>query len=437
MLGQFENHISNHFPFLQGKKLLLAVSGGLDSMVLVHLFQQLNYEIVVLHCNFQLRGLESFEDQQFIQEYSNTNAISFVFTQFDTEAFAADFKVSIQVAARELRYSWFYEQLAIQKGDFILTAHHADDNLETFLINLSRGTGLEGLTGIPAQNEKVIRPLLSFSRQQMEEYASVNKLKWREDSSNASDKYLRNKIRHHLVPLLKELNPNFISSFEKTQSFLSEAQELVDDAAIIVYQQVAREEGEDIYFDLVRLLQLPNYSSYLYQWLKEFGFTAWDDIYELVYGQSGKQVVAPYFRLIKDRDCLILSPLASQENQQEFEIESLESKVKFPLNLVFSTVSKIGVASNSTIFVDQDKLVFPLTLRHWNEGDVFQPFGMEGKSKKVSKLFKDEKLSLIDKEKVWLLCSNNQVVWVVGIRQDERFKIDPNSKNLLKIECIE
>ncbi len=437
MLRQFENQVSNHFPFLQGKKLLLAVSGGLDSMVLVHLFQQLNYEIVVLHCNFQLRGLESFEDQQFIQEYSNTNAIPFVFTQFDTEAFAADFKVSIQVAARELRYSWFYEQLAIQKGDFILTAHHADDNLETFLINLSRGTGLEGLTGIPAQNEKVIRPLLSFSRQQIEVYASVNKLKWREDSSNASDKYLRNKIRHHLVPLLKELNPNFISSFEKTQSFLSEAQELVDDAAIMVYQQVAREEGEDIYFDLVRLLQLPNYSSYLYQWLKEFGFTAWDDIYELVDGQSGKQVLAPYFRLIKDRDCLILSPLQSQENQQEFEIESIESKVKFPLNLDFSTVSEIGVASDSTIFVDEDKLVFPLTLRHWNEGDIFQPFGMEGKSKKVSKLFKDEKLSLIDKEKVWLLCSNNQVVWVVGIRQDERFKIDTNSKNLLKIECIE
>ena len=437
MLRQFENQVSNHFPFLQGKKLFLAVSGGLDSMVLVHLFQQLNYEIVVLHCNFQLRGLESFEDQQFIQEYSNTNAIPFVFTQFDTEAFAADFKVSIQVAARELRYSWFYEQLAIQKGDFILTAHHADDNLETFLINLSRGTGLEGLIGIPAQNEKVIRPLLSFSRQQIEEYASVNKLKWREDSSNASDKYLRNKIRHHLVPLLKELNPNFISSFEKTQSFLSEAQELVDDAAIMVYQQVAREEGEDIYFDLVRLLQLPNYSSYLYQWLKEFGFTAWDDIYELVTSQSGKQVLAPYFRLIKDRDCLILSPLQSQENQQEFEIESLESKVKFPLNLDFSNVSEIGVASDSTIFVDQDKLVFPLTLRHWNEGDVFQPFGMDRKNKKVSKLFKDEKLSLIDKEKIWLLCSNNQVVWVVGIRQDERFKIDPNSKKLLKIECIE
>ena len=433
MLQQFQNHLSIHFSFLQGKKLLLAVSGGLDSMVLVHLMQQLNYEIVVLHCNFQLRGLESFGDQQFIQEYSNMNAIPFVFTQFDTEAFATDFKVSTQVAARELRYSWFYEQIEIQNADYILTAHHADDNLETFIINLSRGTGLDGLIGIPAQNEKVIRPLLSFSRQEIVEYAVANKIEWREDSSNASDKYLRNKIRHHLIPILKELNPTFISSFEKTQSFLKEAQELVDDAAIMVYQQVAREEGEDIYFDLARLLQLPNYSAYLYQWLKDFGFTAWEDIYDLVTSQSGKQVFAPEFRLIKDRDCLILSPLKLHSDQQEYPIESIQSKVNFPLKLDFSVVNAIESISNSTIFVDYEKLEFPLVLRHWREGDVFQPFGMEGKSKKVSKLFKDEKLSLVDKESTWLLCSTNQVVWVVGIRQDERFKIDSKTKKILKI----
>jgi tRNA(Ile)-lysidine synthase len=386
-----------------------------------------------MHCNFQLRGLESFGDQQFIQEYSQQNNVPFVFTQFDTEAFANDFKVSTQVAARDLRYSWFYEQLEILKADYILTAHHADDNIETFLINLSRGTGLEGLTGIPVQNEKVIRPLLSFSRQEIEEYAVANKIEWREDSSNASDKYLRNKIRHHLIPILKELNPAFISSFEKTQTFLKEAQDLVDDAAIMVYQQVAREEGEDIYFDLVRLLELPNFNSYLYQWLNEFGFTAWEDIYELVNSQSGKQVVAPYFRLIKDRDCLILSPLQSDYLQKEFLIETVDSKVNFPLNLLFSNVDAIGASSNSTIFVDREKLLFPLTLRHWKEGDVFQPFGMEGKSKKVSKLFKDEKLSLIEKENTWLLCSENQVVWVVGIRQDERFKINSKTKNIVKI----
>ncbi len=433
MLKQFQNHLSNQFPFLEGKKLLLAVSGGLDSMVLVHLFQQLDYEIVVLHCNFQLRGVESFGDQQFIQEYTSQNGISFSFTQFDTEAFAKDYKLSTQLAARELRYSWFYEQLEIQKGDYVLTAHHADDNLETFLINLSRGTGLDGLTGIPAQNDIVIRPLLPFTRQEIEEYATQNKLVWREDSSNTSDKYLRNKIRHHLIPVLKELNPNFMNSFEKTQTYLQESQELVADAAIMVYQQVAKEKDGDIYFDINQLLKLPNYTSYLYQWLTEFGFTAWEDIYDLVTNQSGKQVFAPQFRLIKDRDYLILSPLKLATDKQEFLIESIESKVNFPLNMLFSNVTEISATSNSAIFVDQEKLQFPLVLRRWNEGDVFQPFGMGGKSKKVSKLFKDEKLSLIEKENVWLLCSESQVVWVVGIRQDERFKIDSKTKKILKI----
>ncbi len=433
MLQQFQNHLSQHFPFLKGKKLLLAVSGGLDSMVLLHLFQQLDYEIVVLYCNFQLRGLESFGDQQFIQEYTSQHNIQLSFTQFDTEAFANDYKLSIQIAARELRYSWFYEQLEIQDGDYILTAHHADDNLETFLINLSRGTGLDGLTGIPAQNDSIIRPLLPFTRKEIEEYAAKQDVKWREDSSNASNKYLRNKIRHDLIPILKELNPNFMSSFEKTQGYLQESKELVDDAAVMVFQQVAKEKGDEIYFDLNQLLKLANYKSYLYQWLTEFGFTAWDDIYDLVTNQSGKQVLAPEFRLIKDRDYLILSPLKTELNQQEYLIESGTSKVNFPLNLLFSNVDVIGASSNSTIFVDREKLLFPLTLRHWKEGDVFQPFGMEGKSKKVSKLFKDEKLSLIEKENTWLLCSENQVVWVVGIRQDERFKINSKTKNIVKI----
>ena len=244
---------------------------------------------------------------------------------------------------------------------------------------------------------------------------------------------MRNKIRHHLIPVLKELNPNFMSSFEKTQGYLQDSKDLVDDAAVMVYQQVAKEKGDEIYFDLNQLLKLANYKSYLYQWLTEFGFTAWDDIYDLVINQSGKQVLAPEFRLIKDRDYLILSPLKTELNQQEYLIESGTSKVNFPLNLLFSNVDAIGATSNSTIFVDGEKLLFPLTLRHWKEGDVFQPFGMEGKSKKVSKLFKDEKLSLIEKENTWLLCSENQVVWVVGIRQDERFKINSKTKNIVKI----
>ncbi|GGA85565.1 tRNA(Ile)-lysidine synthase [Flavobacterium palustre] len=433
MLDKLKKHISQNFPFLAKTKLLLATSGGIDSMVMVHLFRELNFSVALAHCNFQLRGFESFGDQNFIQEYANANEIPLFLTQFDTEAFAKDYKLSTQIAARELRYNWFYELLETEQYDYILTAHHADDAIETFLINLSRGTGLEGLVGIPAQNDKVVRPLLPFSREEILAYAQENKIQWREDSSNASDKYLRNTIRHHLVPLLKELNPQFMESFQKTQSYLKESQELVEDAAIMVYQQVAKEEGETIVFDLNQLLRLPNYQSYLYQWLHEFGFTAWKDIYALVQSQSGKQVFSADFRLLKDRNQLILSPIVDETNDEQYFIEKNVREVNIPLNLTFCEADAILEASNSIIFVDEDKLVYPLVLKQWEEGDSFQPFGMNGKTKKLSKLFKDEKLSLLEKGNCWVLWSANQIVWVVGIRQDERFKINNSTKNILKI----
>lgn len=434
MLQKFQNHLLHNFQFLSGKKILLATSGGKDSMVMLHLFQQLDYKIGIAHCNFQLREMESFEDQNFVQEYATANDIPVFITQFDTKAFAEDYKVSTQVAARELRYNWFYELLETEKFDYILTAHHADDNLETFLINLSRGTGLEGLTGIPEQNDRVVRPLLAFSQEEMEEYAKLNNIQWREDSSNASDKYLRNKIRHHLVPMLKDLNPNFLSSFHKTQTYLQEAQVMVEDASIMIYQQVAKQEEDTIYFDLKKLKKLPNYKSYLHQWLKEFGFSAWDDIYDLVESQSGKYVFSPEYRLLKDRDSLILSPIHFVNEKEEYSIDENQKEVNIPLNLTFCKVADISLTTNSAIFVDADKLQYPLVLRHWNEGDRFQPFGMNGKSKKVSKLFKDEKLSLLEKENIWLLCSNDEIVWIINVRQDERFRIDNTTKNILKIQ---
>lgn len=434
MLQKFENHIAQNFPFLNGKKLLLATSGGIDSMVMVDLFQKLPFDIAIVHCNFQLRGMESFEDQNFVQNYAETNNIELFITQFDTEAFAEDYKLSTQVAARELRYSWFYELLDTKKYDYILTAHHADDNLETFLINFVRGTGLDGLTGIPEQNDKVIRPILIFSRQELEQYARENNIQWREDSSNASDKYLRNKIRHNLVPILKELNPDFLSSFQKTQTYLQESQTMAEDASIMVYQQVAKENGEDIHFDLNQLKKLPNYKSYLYQWLNEYGFSAWDDIYDLVDSQSGKQVFSNKFRLLKNRDFLILSPIKLEVEIEEYFIYKKQKEVNIPLNLSFCKVTDISLVPNTTIFVDEDKLWFPLDLRRWKKGDSFQPLGMEGNSKKVSKFFKDQKLSLIEKENIWILCSDNQIVWIVGLRQDERFKVKNTTKNLLKIQ---
>ncbi|PAM93135.1 tRNA lysidine(34) synthetase TilS [Flavobacterium sp. IR1] len=434
MFSKFQNHILSRFPFLEDKKLFLAVSGGLDSMVLLHLFKQLPYEIAVLHCNFQLRGLESFGDQNFIQDFCDQNKIHVFTTQFDTEAFAKDYKVSTQVAARELRYSWFYELLETENFDYILTAHHADDNLETFIINLTRGTGLEGLTGIPEQNDRIIRPFLPFSREEIQHYAQENNIEWREDSSNASNKYLRNKIRHDLVPVLKEINPNFLNAFQKTQSYLQESQEMIEDASIMIYQQVAREAGDDIHFDLNQLKKLPNYKSYLYQWLNEFGFLAWNDIYDLVDGQSGKQILSAEFRLLKNRDVLILSPLPETTEKEEFQINENDTEVNFPLNLKLCQVDDITIVSNKVIFVDAEKIQFPLVLRKWKDGDVFHPFGMNGKSKKVSKLFKDEKLSLIEKEKTWILYSNDQIVWVVGIRQDDRFRIENDTNKIIKIE---
>ena len=437
MLLNLKNHINSRFPYLEQKKLFLAVSGGLDSMVLLHLFHQLPYEIAVLHCNFQLRGMESFGDQDFIQKYCDQNKIPFFTTQFDTDAFAKDYKLSTQVAARELRYNWFYELLETHQFDYALTAHHADDNLETFIINLSRGTGLEGLIGIPEENDKIIRPLLPFSRDEILKYAKENNIEWREDSSNASNKYLRNKIRHDLVPILKEINPDFLKSFQKTQSYLQESNEMVEDASIMIYQQVAKEEGNEIHFDLAQLKRLPNYKSYLYQWLKEFGFLAWKDIYDLTDSQSGKQILSSEYRLLKNRTTLILSPVSDPDPDEEYLIEENSTEVNFPLKLKLSVVEEITINSNRTIFVDAEKIRFPLLLRKWKEGDSFYPFGMKGKSKKVSKLFKDEKLSLIEKENMWILCSDDQIVWVTGIRQDDRFKITDASKKILKIEIRE
>lgn len=434
MLDKLKNNIAQNFPFLENKKLLLATSGGLDSMIMAHLFKQLNYKLALAHCNFQLRGIESFEDQNFVQNFGEKNGIQVFITQFDTEAFAKDFKISTQVAARDLRYNWFYELLETEKFDYILTAHHADDNLETFLINLSRGTGLDGLVGIPQQNDKVIRPLLLFSREEIANYAHDNTIQWREDSSNFSDKYLRNKIRHDVVPLLKELNQNFLNSFQKTQSHLQKSQAMVEDASIMVYQQVVKQEAEAIYFDLNQLRKLPNYNSYLYQWLNEFGFTAWDDIYDLVESQSGKQVFSAEFRLLKDRDTLLLTPIYLNNEESDYFILEGTLDVNVPLNLSFCKVDELTVPAKSTIFVAYEKLEFPLVLSRWKEGDNFQPLGMGGKSKRVSKFFKDEKLSLLEKENIWILWSGNKILWIVGLRQDERFKVNADTTNILKIE---
>jgi tRNA(Ile)-lysidine synthase len=432
MLTKFQHHIEQNFAQLKDKKLLLAVSGGVDSMVLLDLFYKLKFDICVAHCNFQLRGKESDADELLVREMCQDGYIPYFIESFDTLEFAKENKLSIQLAARKLRYDWFQELLLLG-FEYVLTAHHLDDNVETFLINFTRGTGLEGLTGIPVQNENIIRPLLPFSRDEIENYAIDNKIQWREDSSNASDKYFRNKLRHNIVPTLKELNTGFLDSFQNTLHHLQQAESLVNDASKLVFEKVVKEKGNQLEIHLKPLLQFLNYRAYLYQWLKAFGFSAWNDIYDLVDAQSGKQVFSETHVLLKDREKLILSERKPINSSEVFIIESIECKVNIPLKLIFSRFSGgINVNANC-IFVDKDKIKFPLTIRKWQEGDYFYPAGMNGK-KKLSKYFKDEKYSLLDKENQWLLCSEDQIIWVIGKRADQRFIATETTQQNIKIE---
>jgi tRNA(Ile)-lysidine synthase len=436
MLLQFQEHLSKNLPFLKDKKLLLAISGGIDSMVLVHLLHQLNCNIAIAHCNFTLRGEESEGDEQFIRIYAEKNNIPFFVTHFDTKLFAADNKLSIQLAARQLRYIWFHQLLEENQMDYILTAHHLDDSLETFLINFTRGTGPEGLTGIPQQNDKVVRPLLPFTRDEIEAYAKENNIHWREDSSNASDKYMRNKLRHDVVPVLKSLNPSFMESFGQTLEHLQQAQSLVQDASVLVYRQVVSEVNNQKHININELMRLPNYKAYLYQWFSPFGFTAWDDVYNLTFAQPGKQVLSGGYRLLKDRNVLILEPQKETDNRI-YEVLEGQQETDVPVRLKLAPVDKVLKTSGSNIiYVDAERLKFPLFVRKWQEGDYFYPLGMKGQKKKVSKYFKDEKMSLSEKEDTWLLCSENQIVWIIGKRADERYRTNQQTTHKLKIEVL-
>ena len=431
MLTKFQHHIEQNFTQLKDKKLLLAVSGGIDSMVLLDLFYKLRFDICVVHCNFQLRGKESDADEMLVRETCQDSYIPYFIESFDTLEFAKENKLSIQLAARKLRYDWFQEIISLG-FDYVLTAHHLDDNVETFLINFTRGTGLEGLTGIPAQNGNIIRPLLPFSREEIENYAQANQIQWREDSSNASDKYFRNKLRHNIVPTLKELNTGFLDSFQNTLHHLQQSESLVNDASKLVFEKVVEEKENQLEIHLKPLLEFQNYKAYLYQWLKAFGFSAWNDIYDLVEAQSGKQVFSETHILLKDREKLILSERNEINKSEVFIIESIESKVNIPLKLRFCKAVNIFETVSNCIFVDESKIKFPLTIRKWQEGDYFYPSGMNGK-KKLSKYFKDEKYSLLDKENQWLLCSEDQIIWVIGKRADNRFINRETTQNSIKI----
>ena len=429
----FKNHLKSEFPYLCQSKILLAVSGGLDSVVLANLCKLSKLNFSIAHCNFNLRGAESDADEEFVLDLAEQLDVEVFIENFDTKAYAEDEKISIQMAARDLRYHWFEELSASLKFDYILTAHHANDNLETFIINLVRGSGLEGFTGIKPINNSVIRPLLPFSRKEIEAYATEFKIKWREDSSNASNKYLRNKIRHDIVPIMEELNPQFLDVFSNTQSHLNDSLNLVEDYIGLIYPEIVSKTmyGYNLKIDFLK--KLPNTKAIMYQLLKTFGFSEWEDVYQLLDAQSGKVVYSETHRLIKDRDVLILAERHSENKSQEYHINKGEEIVMLPIGrFMLAKVDRISMASPNSVFLNKDKLSFPLVLRKWKTGDMFYPFGMKGK-KKLSDFFNDNKLSLPEKESTWLLCSGNDIVWIVNRRADNRFAITDPSQKILKI----
>ncbi|WP_104733942.1 tRNA lysidine(34) synthetase TilS [Hanstruepera ponticola] len=435
MLKQFQDHINKNLPFLKKSKLLIAISGGLDSVVLTQLCHQLKLQISLAHCNFNLRGKESDADEDFVLNLAEDLNLEVFVESFDTENYANENKLSIQMAARELRYQWFLELATQLHFDYVLTAHHADDNLETFLINLTRGTGLEGLTGIPETNDHIVRPLLPFSREMILEYAESNNLVWREDSSNASTKYFRNKLRHDVIPILKELNPQLLQSFDKTQNHLQDSQNIIADAITRIQKKVVAIEGDNILVDIKKILKLSSPKAYLYELLKDFGFTEWDDVYKLLSSQSGKVVLSKTHRLIKNRNYLIITSLYNESDHENIKVTEHDYEIVLPIgNMIFKTVTNFSTIDRSSIYVDKDLLKYPLTVRKWEKGDYFYPFGMTGK-KKLSKFFKDEKWSLPEKEQALLLVSDDdKIIWILNSRMDNRFKVTDKTTTILKLE---
>ena len=439
MIKKFKEHIASDFPELETKKVLVAVSGGVDSVTLLHLLHRIGYDVVAAHCNFNLRGKDADLDEEFVGKTGKKLQISTWVKSFDTKQYALQNKLSIQEAARKLRYDWFAELLAEKKADILVTAHNLDDNFETVLHHLTRGTGLQGLLGIPPKNDKIYRPLLAFSRSEIHDFAVKNNIAWREDKSNAETKYIRNKIRHKVLPVLQEINPNLLNSFKKTQHYLKQSNAILEEVVQQKWNAVSEIKNDIIQISIFKLSKLNQTDFYYYQFFKPFGFTDVSEIKKLIHAQSGKQLFSKTHRLLKDRNLLLLDALASYK-KEVFEIQQKDTCLFLP-NFQLMIEDNVDLSINpsgkdkKSVVIDKDLLKFPLTVRKWQKGDYFYPLGMQGK-KKLSKFFKDNKLNLFEKESIWLLLSGNEIVWVIGMRQDRRFAVDAKTKNKIKFSVL-
>lgn len=447
LLKEFIKYINEQNLFQKKDRLLLAVSGGVDSVVLCELCKQAGFNFEIAHCNFQLRGEESERDEKFVRALSDKYDVKIFVKKFDTKEYAQKNKLSTQVAARELRYAWFDGLISSEQSvqstkhipytSFLLTAHHANDNIETLLMNFFKGTGIIGLHGILPEQGKIIRPLLFAKREEIIVFAKENNVSFVEDSSNISDKYTRNYFRNQLIPSVQKVFPqaeeNLLNNIER----FKEIEILYQQSIHLHKKKLLEQKGNEIHIPVLKLLKAIPVKTIVYEIIKDFGFTAHqtDEVVGLLKSESGKYISSATHKIIKNRNWLIIAPVNTleanhiliSETDKECDFESGKLKIKnYELRM-----EKVPLSSH-TAMLDAGNIAFPLLLRKWKQGDYFYPLGMQ-KKKKLSKFFIDQKLSLPDKEKIWVIESNKKIIWVIGKRIDDRFKVTSKTKNVLEI----
>jgi len=429
MLQTIKRYIEKNNLLKLNDKIIVGLSGGADSAALLHILHRLDYTCIAAHCNFHLRGEESDRDEQFAAGFAESLRLPFFKQDFDTENIAKERGISIEMAARDLRYQWFAGLQENQQADAIAVAHHRDDSIETLLLNLIRGTGIKGLTGIQPRMGSIVRPLLCVSKKEILQYVQAKNLPFVTDSSNEQDEWTRNKIRLQVIPLLETINPAVREAIVQTVDNLSEAYKVyqaeIDNAISAIYNE---EEGS---ISIPLLKTFPSPESLLFELLKNYGFgkEVVREIYSAMDGLSGKTFHAPEYYILKDRDEFLLLPVTQEENK-EYLIQPADTLLEIPFRMeIRKNEATVNIEKNAHIAcLDYDKLQFPLTLRKWKTGDKFMPSGMKN-FQKLSDFFTNRKFSRIEKEKTWILTSGQEIVWVVNYRIDERFKADSTTKN--------
>ncbi len=443
MLQSFQSFIKNKNLFQKNLKILLAVSGGVDSIAMCELFHQAKLRFGIAHCNFRLRGDESDGDEVFVRSLAKKYQVPFFLKQFSTADYATDNSVSIQMAARDLRYEWFEEVRKKEGFSFIATAHHLDDQVETFFVNLMKNSGIAGFHGIPVKSGYLVRPMMFATRKEIITFVKASKLNFREDSSNKEIKYLRNHIRRKAIPLLNKIQPGFDRIINETIERIAGTEQVYRQVIETRRKEIITEAGSRSIIPIGALRDLSPLGTYLYEFLAPFGFNyaVVEEIIRSLKTIPGKTFYSPTHILVRDRDQLLIEPLPEkgQEGQDKnnFLIHKDQDSISHPVHLVFriqKNDSQLHInESKSFASLDASKLTYPLVLRKWEPGDVFFPFGKKIR-KKLSDFFIDEKISLLDKKRTWLLCSENKIVWVVGHRIDNRFRVTSKTAEVLVVE---